>query len=47
MTAESVARIAYKRFMKNKNITIPGLVNRIKRWIPVKFKMMFVARMKS
>ena len=47
MTAESVARVAYKRFMKNKNITIPGLVNRIKRWIPVKFKMMFVARMKS
>lgn len=47
MTAEEVAGYAYKRFMKNKNITVPGFANRIKNWIPVKLRMMFVAKMKS
>lgn len=47
MTAEDVAKYAYKRFMKNKEITVSGLVNKIKNWFPVKFKMMIVAKMKS
>lgn len=47
MTAEEVARYAYKRFMKNKDITIPGFANRIKNSIPMKLRMMFVAKMKS
>ncbi|KAJ48730.1 hypothetical protein BD780_000874 [Clostridium tetanomorphum] len=47
MTAEEVAAYAYKRFFKNKDITVPGLANRIKNWIPVKLRMMFVAKMKS
>ena len=46
MTAEDVAKFAYKRFMKNKDITIPGLVNRLKNLFPVKFKMAVVAKMK-
>jgi len=46
ITAEDVARYAYKRFMKNKEITISGFVNRITRWFPVKLKMMAVAKMK-
>ena len=47
MTAEDVATFAYKRFMKNKEITVSGFVNRITRWFPMKFKMMVVAKMKS
>jgi len=46
MTAEAVAKIAYKRFMKNKEITVPGLVNKLKNLFPVKFKMLVVAKMK-
>ena len=46
MTAEAVAKFAYKRFMKNKEITISGLVNRLKNLFPVKFKMTVVAKMK-
>ena len=47
ITAEDVARYAYKRFMKNKEITVSGFKNRITRWFPVKFKIMVVAKMKS
>jgi short-subunit dehydrogenase len=46
MTSEDVVRHAYKRFMKNKDITIPGFVNRLKNLFPVKFKMIVVAKMK-
>jgi short-subunit dehydrogenase len=46
MTAEDVAMYAYKRFMKNKEIIVPGFINRIIKWIPVKLKMMVVAKMK-
>lgn len=47
MTAEDVAGYAYKRLMKNKDITIPGLANRIKNCFPMKLKIIFVASMKS
>jgi short-subunit dehydrogenase len=47
MTAEDVAGYAYKRFMKNKDIIVPGLINRVIRCIPVKLKMRVVAKMKN
>lgn len=47
MTAEEVAGYAYRRFMKNKEIIVPGFANRIKNWIPVKLRMMFVAKLKK
>lgn len=47
MTAEEVAGYAYKRFMKNKDITVPGFTNRIIKWIPVKLRMIIVANMKK
>lgn len=47
MTAEEVAGYAYKRFMKNKDITIPGFVNRIQKLLPVKLRMLVVAKIKK
>ncbi|URZ04296.1 SDR family NAD(P)-dependent oxidoreductase [Clostridium felsineum] len=47
MTAEEVAAYAYKLFMKNKSVIVPGFTNKIKNCLPVKLKMMFVAKMKS
>ena len=47
MTAEAVARAAYKGLMKNKEIIVPGLVHRVMRLFPVKLKMMVVAKIKS
>lgn len=46
MTAEEVVRYAYKRFMKNMDITIPGLANKLKNLLPTKLKMIVVAKMK-
>lgn len=47
MSAEEVARYAYKRFMRNKEIIVPGLVNKIMLRIPVKLRMMAIARIKK
>jgi short-subunit dehydrogenase len=47
MTAEEVAKYAYKRLMNNKDVIVPGLTNKIIRWIPVRLRMMVVARMKN
>ncbi|MDP4094677.1 MAG: SDR family oxidoreductase [Bacillota bacterium] len=49
MTSEEVARYAYKRFMKNKEIIIPGIINKLQasRWVPVKLKMKIVENMKN
>lgn len=47
MSAEEVAAYAYKRLMKNKEITVPGFSNRLIRWIPVKLRMMVVAKVKQ
>lgn len=47
MAAEEVARYAYKEFMKNKEIIVPGVFNKIIRWIPERISMMVVARMKG
>lgn len=46
MTSEDVARYTYKQFMKNKEIIIPGLINKIKIRFPVKFKLSAIAKMK-
>lgn len=46
MTAGEVAGYAYRRLMKNKEITVPGLGNRLIRWIPSKLRMMVVAKIK-
>lgn len=47
MSAEEVAGYAYKRFMKNKDITVPGWANRIKIKFPIRLKMRFVANLKK
>lgn len=47
MTAERVATYAYKKFMKNKEIIVPGIINKILRLMPIRFKMMFVAKIKK
>lgn len=46
LTAEAVANYAYKRFMKNKDVTVTGFGNRFIQWIPTKLRMMAVAKMK-
>lgn len=46
MTAEKVAQIAFSGLMKNKEIIIPGLKNRLLQLFPTKIKMISVARMK-
>ncbi len=47
MTSEEVVIYAYKRFLKNKDVIIPGLKNRITRLLPIKLKMSFIAKMKQ
>ncbi len=47
MTAEEVAAYAYKRLMKNKDIIIPGIANIIKNCIPMKLRIIFVAKLKK
>ncbi|EHI97382.1 short-chain dehydrogenase/reductase SDR [Clostridium sp. DL-VIII] len=47
MTAETVVTYAYKQFMKNKDIIIPGFKNRITKLFPIKLKMNFIAKMKK
>ncbi|MHC1682634.1 MAG: SDR family NAD(P)-dependent oxidoreductase [Clostridiaceae bacterium] len=47
MTAEVVARYAYKQFMKDKEIIIPGIYNKLIRFVPEKLRIFVVAKMKS
>lgn len=47
MSAEEVARYAYKQFMKNKDIAIPGVANRIIKLFPVEPKIRAVAKIKK
>lgn len=47
MTAEMVASYAYKKFMKNKEIIVPGTIHKMLRLMPAIFKMMFIAKMKK
>jgi short-subunit dehydrogenase len=47
MLPEDVAKYAYKCLMNNKEVFIPGIINRIMQMFPVKIKMAFVANMKK
>lgn len=43
MPAEKVADIAYKRFMRNKEVIVPGILNNLLRMIPIKMRMIGIA----
>ncbi|MBK1812801.1 SDR family oxidoreductase [Clostridium sp. YIM B02505] len=47
MTAEKVAGYAYEKFMKNKEIIIPGIANKVLIFMPEKIRMLVIARIKS
>lgn len=47
LSASRVARIAYKGLMKDKEIIIPGMMNKLNRWVPIKIKMAVIKRMKA
>lgn len=47
MSAESVAKYAYKQFMKNKEVIVPGAANKLIRWVPAKLRMDAIAKMKQ
>ena len=47
MSATDVAQYAYKRLIANKEISIPGMINKVTKIFPVKLKMAHIAKMKS
>lgn len=47
MSPDRVAKIAYQGLMKNKEVIIPGVVNRLLRLVPVKIKLLGVAVLKK
>lgn len=47
MSAEKVADYAYKRFMRNKEVSIPGLAFRLMKLCPVKIKTAVIAMVKK
>jgi len=47
MPAEKVAQYAYERLFNNKEVSIPGFINKIMQLFPTNIKMAFVAKMKS
>ena len=47
MSAEKVADYAYRRLMKNKAVTIPGISYRLMKLCPVKIKTMVIAKVKK
>lgn len=47
MSPEKVAAYAYKRLQHNKEISIPGFMNKIMQLFPMNIKMSFVAKMKG
>lgn len=47
LSAEKVAMLAYKGLMQDKEIIIPGVMNKLIRWLPTKIKMVVIARMKG
>jgi len=47
MSPEKVAAYAYKRLQHNKEISIPGFMNKIMQLFPINIKMSFVAKMKG
>lgn len=47
MSPDKVAKAAYKGLMKNREMIVPGSINRFLRFIPVKWKLMGIARIKK
>lgn len=47
MSAKVVAKYAYERLMKEKELAVPGMLNKLLRMIPVKIKIPFVAQLKK
>ena len=47
MSADKVAKSAYEGLMKDKEIILPGLMNKVIRWIPMKIKMAAIAKIKA
>ena len=47
MPADKVAEYAYKQFMKNKSVFIPGFINRIMQAFPTNIKMLAVVKIKK
>lgn len=44
---EMVAEFAYRKLMKNKEVIVPGLMNRLSRLLPTGMKIRLVAMMKD
>lgn len=44
MPAEKVANIAYRKFMNNQEVIIPGVLNNLLKLIPIKLRMIGIAR---
>lgn len=47
MSPDNVAKAAYRGLMKNREMIVPGIINRFLRFIPVKWKLMGIARIKK
>ena len=47
MSADKVAKIAFRGLMNNKEIIVPGLRNRLLQVFPLKIKMFFIAKVKD
>lgn len=47
MAPEKTAEYAYHKFIKNKEIIVPGILNRLVRIVPVKIKIFFVSLLKK
>ena len=46
MNPDKVARIAYVKLWENEGAIMPGIIDRIVRWIPSEIKIRFIAKMK-
>lgn len=47
MSAERVARIAFRGLMRNREVIVPGILNQLARPLPMKLKIAAIARMKA
>lgn len=47
MSVDRVAAYAYKKLMKNREIAVPGIINKLFRIVPVKIKIFFIALIKK
>jgi len=47
VSAKSVARYAYRRYNKNREVIVPGIMNKLMRILPIKIKVAGIAKMKE